>query len=218
MRFIYVLFVLFTLNTNSQVLFTGNHLIEPYFGFPNVSKYMPILSLGQDPKNVNEYRGLSPSGIRYSYMLTDDISFGVDIIYNYNVQKYISTDTVFQGGNWSYSSYEGKQKQTRLRFQGRLNFHIPIDQPNADTYIGIGFGTNNRWIKEYQRKNISSDASNPYLDWVLTRKVSGSDAILIPFSMRVCYGYRYYFNYNLGFVGEIGIGGPLVSIGLSYKL
>ena len=31
------------------------------------------------------------------------------------------------------------------------------------------------------------------------------------------YGYRYYFNYSLGIVGEIGIGGPLISFGLSYK-
>jgi hypothetical protein len=192
-------------NSFSQSLFVGNHVIEPYIGFPNVTKYVPMLALSQEPENITNYVGLPPSGFRYSYMLTDDISFGVDVIFDRSRKDFVSTDTVFQNGGWEYLSYEGQRTQTRLRLQARMNFHIPISQPNADSYIGLGFGTNNRWIKDYK-------------NGVLDRELKGSDAILIPFSMRVCYGYRYYFNYNLGIVGEIGIGGPLISFGLSYKL
>jgi hypothetical protein len=197
--------VLLCFNTFSQSLFIGNHIIEPYIGFPNVTKYVPILALSQEPDSITSYVGLPPSGFRYSYMLTDDISFGVDVIFDRGRKDFVSTDTVFQNGGWQYLTYEGQRTQTRLRLQARLNFHIPISQPNADSYIGLGFGTNNRWIKDYK-------------NGVLDRELKGSDAILIPFSMRVCYGYRYYFNYNLGIVGEIGVGGPLVSFGLSYKL
>jgi hypothetical protein len=219
MRILKILFgVLLSFNTFSQALFVGNHVIEPYIGFPNVTKYLPMLALSQEPQNVTSYVGLPPSGFRYSYMLTDDISFGVDVIFDRSKKEFVSTDTVFQNGGWEYLSYEGQRTQTRLRLQARLNFHIPIDQPNADSYIGIGFGTNSRWLKEYRKQNTSSDLLNPNFEWVLQRKVSGSDAILIPFSMRVCYGYRYYFSYNLGIVGEIGVGGPLFSFGLSYKL
>jgi len=217
MKIVKLLFVFLAFSVNSQVLFTGNHVIEPYYGFPNVSKYLPILSLGEDPNNINKFRGLSPSGFRYSYMLADDISVGVDFIYSRNVMEYVTTDTVFQNGNWQYNSYEAKRNQTRLRVHARINFHLPIDQPNADSYIGIGFGTNSRWIKDFRKQATSTDPLNPNLDWVLQREVSGSDAILIPFSMRVYYGYRYYFSYNLGITGEIGVGGPLLSIGLTYK-
>jgi hypothetical protein len=206
MRIFKILIGIFiSFNSFSQSLFVGNHIIEPYVGFPNVTKYFPILALNQEPKNVTSYAGLPPSGFRYSYMLTDDISFGVDVIFDRSRKDFVSTDTVFQNGGWQYLSYEGQRTQTRLRLQARLNFHIPISQPNADAYIGLGFGTNNRWIKDYK-------------NGVLDRELKGSDAILIPFSMRVCYGYRYYFNYNLGIVGEVGVGGPLLSIGLSYKL
>ena len=206
MRIFKILFgVLLSLNASSQSLFVGNHIIEPYIGFPNVIKYVPVLALSQEHENVTSYFGLPPSGFRYSYMLTDDISFGVDVIFDRSRKDFVSTDTIFQNGGWQYLSYKGQRTQTRLRLQARLNFHIPISQPNADSYIGLGFGSNNRWVKDYK-------------NGVLDRELKGSDAILIPFSMRVCYGYRYFFNYNLGIVGEIGIGGPLVSLGLSYKL
>jgi len=197
--------LLLSFSTYSQSLFVGNHVIEPYVGFPNVTKYIPILALSQEPQNVTNYVGLPPSGLRYSYMLTDDISFGLDVIFDRSKKDFVSTDTVFQNGGWEYLSYEGQRTQTRLRLQARLNFHIPISQPNADSYIGIGFGSNNRWVKDYKNGELE-------------QRLSGADAILIPFSMRVCYGYRYYFSYNLGIVGEIGVGGPLFSFGLSYKL
>ena len=206
MRIFKILFgVLLSFNASSQSLFVGNHVIEPYIGFPNVTKYIPMLALSQEPENVTSYVGLPPSGFRYSYMLTDDISFGVDVIFDRSRKQFVSTDTVFQNGGWEFLSYEGQRTQTRLRLQARMNFHLPISQPNADSYIGLGFGSNNRWVKDYK-------------NGVLDRELKGADAILIPFSMRVCYGYRYYFNYNLGIVGEIGIGGPLLSFGLSYKL
>jgi hypothetical protein len=206
MRIFKILFgVIISFNTFSQSLFVGNHVIEPYIGFPNVTKYVPMLALSQEPENITSYVGLPPSGLRYSYMLTDDISFGVDVIFDRSKKDFVSTDTVFQNGGWEYNSYSGERIQTRLRLQGRLNFHLPITQPNADSYIGLGFGTNNRWVRDYK-------------NGVLDRELKGSSAILIPFSMRVCYGYRYYFSYRLGIVGEIGIGGPLLSFGLSYKI
>jgi hypothetical protein len=206
MRILKILFgLLISFSTYSQSLFVGNHVIEPYIGFPNVTKYVPMLALSQEPENITSYVGLPPSGLRYSYMLTDDISFGVDVIFDRSKKDFVSTDTVFQNGGWEYNSYSGERIQTRLRLQGRLNFHLPITQPNADSYIGLGFGTNNRWVRDYK-------------NGVLDRELKGSSAILIPFSMRVCYGYRYYFSYRLGIVGEIGIGGPLLSFGLSYKV
>ena len=207
MRIFKILFgVLLSFNATSQSLFIGNNIIEPYIGFPNVTKYVPMLALSQEPDSVTSYVGLPPSGFRYSYMLTDDISFGVDLIFDRSKKDFVSTDTIFdQNVGWQYLSYEGQRIQTRLRLQVRMNFHIPISQPNADSYIGLGFGSNNRWVKDYK-------------NGVLDRKLKGEDAILIPFSMRVCYGYRHYVNYNLGIVGEIGIGGPLLSFGLSYKL
>lgn len=192
-------------NSFSQTLFVGNQMIETYVGFPNVTKYLPMLALSQEPDSITNYSGIPPSGLRYTYMLTDDISFGVDVIFDRSRKDFVSTDTVFQNGGWEYLSYEGQRIQTRLRLQFRMNFHLPISQPNADSYIGLGFGTNNRWLKDYKNGKLE-------------QRLSGADAILIPFSLRVCYGYRYYFNYKLGVVGEIGIGGPLLSFGLSCRL
>lgn len=46
-------------------------------------------------------------------------------------------------------------------------------------------------------------------------KFSGS---LLPISMRLCTGIRYYFTPNIGLNAEIGVGGPIVSGGLSIKI
>ena len=49
MRVFIILFgVIISFNTFSQSLFVGNHVIEPYIGFPNVTKYVPMLALSQD--------------------------------------------------------------------------------------------------------------------------------------------------------------------------
>jgi hypothetical protein len=42
MRILKLLFgLVISFNSLSQSLFVGNHLIEPYIGFPNVTKYIP---------------------------------------------------------------------------------------------------------------------------------------------------------------------------------
>jgi hypothetical protein len=75
----------------------------------------------------------------------------------------------------------------------------------SDSYLGLGFGTNNKWKKTSENGNV-------------IEKISGSEAVILPFSLRLCYGYRYFFNYNWGIHGEVGFGGPLLSLGLSYKI
>jgi hypothetical protein len=92
-----------------------------------------------------------------------------------------------------------------LRVQVRMNFHFLASNAMSDSYLGVGFGTNNKWKKISENGNV-------------IEKISGSEAVIFPFSLRLCYGYRYFFNYNWGINGEVGLGGPLLSLGLSYKI
>ena len=42
--------------------------------------------------------------------------------------------------------------------------------------------------------------------------------LLIPVSARIALGMRYYFNNNIGINSELGIGGPMLSVGVSVRL
>jgi hypothetical protein len=211
MKFIIFSFLFFfATKINAQILFAGNHVIEGYFGMPNMARFSGGLNfMTADINNgeITKFAGLAPSGIRYSYMITDNLSFGVDLIYNTSNITRSSTDTIYNGitGQWIYEQSTTKDITKRLRFHARINFHLETGRPEADSYFGIGVGSNNRWI--------SRTKNNEFIE-----TLEGSDASFLPFSMRICYGYRYFFGYNWGISGEVGLGGPLLSLGVSYKL
>lgn len=203
-----ILFV--SVRSNSQILFAGNQVIEAYLGMPNMARLtggLNLMTAEMNPGEVTKFKGLAPSGVRYTYMLTENLSFGVDLIYNSSNVTRVKYDTLYDGvsGQWLYTDTTFQDISQRIRFHARMNFHIQTGRPEADSYIGIGFGTNNRWIQTIK-------------DGKTAKIAKGEDASLLPFSMRICYGYRYFFGYNWGISGEVGLGGPLLSLGLAYKL
>lgn len=195
--------------SNSQILFAGNQIVEGYLGLPNMARFSGGINFFTSEISTGEitrFRGIAPSGIRYSYMISENFSIGFDLMYNSSNITTSTTDTIYNGitGEWTYQQSTNQNITNRLRFHARMNFHIQTSRPESDSYFGIGFGSNNRWIESYKNN-------------VFVEKLKGSDASILPVSMRICYGYRYFFGYNWGVSGEIGLGGPLISLGASYK-
>lgn len=185
-------------------------MIEAYLGMPNMARLtggLNLMTAEMNPGEVTKFKGLAPSGVRYTYMLTENLSFGVDLIYNSSNVTRVKYDTLYDGvsGQWLYTDTTFQDISKRLRLHVRMNFHIQTGRPEADSYFGIGIGSNNRWMNRYKNE-------------ILVDQPKDFDTTLLPFSMRICYGYRYFFGYNWGISGEVGLGGPLLSLGLAYKL
>ena len=190
----------------SQISFTSNQLIEPYLGFPNLGRLSAqITDTSILEKQDQKFSGIGPSGFHYSYMLSDAFSLGIDLIYNSLSEKYRTSQDVFMNNTWTTINKNMLVSTQRLRIHVRMNFHFSAFTDMSDSYLGLGFGTNNKWKKTSENGNV-------------IEKISGSEAVIFPFSLRLCYGYRYFFNYNWGIHGEVGLGGPLLSLGLSYKI
>jgi hypothetical protein len=210
MRIILFSLLLLISNENrAQILLAGNQIVEGYLGMPNMTRFSGGINLFTSEINTGEvtrFRGIAPSGIRYSYMISENLSFGFDLMYNSSNVTTSTTDTIYNGitGQWTYQQTSNQTITNRLRFHARMNFHIPTGRPESDSYFGVGIGSNSRWIKSYENN-------------VFIEEIKGSEAVVLPFSMRLCYGYRYFFGYNWGVSGEVGLGGPLFSIGASYK-
>jgi hypothetical protein len=153
--------------------------------------------------NVN-YNGLAPSGLRLMYMVGDDISIGMDFIYTQASATYTKVDTSFFNNQWNYVSNDYFITKKRFRPQFRVNLHLGALDPNLDQYIGLAVGGNMRWRNVYINDSLVSSAPNA-LDFV------------IPVSFRICYGFQYFVNYNLALTGELGLGGPILQGGLTYR-
>jgi hypothetical protein len=187
-------------NLFSQAVSTGNFIFDAYYGAPNFGKsFFQTIEDAAGTQNFSA-TGIGPAGLRGEYMIGETFGLGFDVIYNSNNIKYNEVDSFNTN---IINSYE--RTMNRLRVQMRFNFHFNLTNPNLDAYFGVAAGTNTRFRKYYVNGVESSNDT-----------FTGSGT-LIPFSLRVCTGMRYYFNQNFGLNAEIGLGGPLISGGLSVK-
>lgn len=199
-----------TMKCLAQANYTGNIIIDPYYGFPNFGK---SFASNFESSNSSDFKvkGLGPLGLRAEYMVADRMGVGVDVIYNsYDLQyKNTQTDSVYDGNTdtWTANSTttNNEYKMQRLRVQLRFNYHFEVSNPMLDAYFGVGAGSNNRYRKAYENGvevNDETDLGN---------------FTLLPVSFRICTGMRYYFSQNIGINAELGLGGPFISAGISAR-
>lgn len=187
-------------NTANAQVEQGNVIIDPYYGGPNFGKsFFDLFTTDNNIQGV-ELTGIGPCGGRVEYLLADNFGLGIDFIYN----SVAGTGTIdsLNGDGTIARSYDTKLYSRRFRVHLRANYHF-VQTDALDAYLGFGAGTNTRTI------GITSDYPN--FD---EGNVSGA---IIPVSFRVAIGTRYYFTDNIGINAELGIGGPVVSAGLSIK-
>jgi hypothetical protein len=206
------LFLALGISSNIKAQATmGSFIIDPYYGFPNFGSNFAKAFEGSGNSGL-EVKSLGPIGIRGEYVIADRFGLGLDVIYNDYDLRYTATqtDSLYDGttGTWSATTTSSSNRYVmqRLRVQARMNYHFETNNPNFDAYFGVGAGTNNRFRKAYV-DGTEVTASDGGL----------SNITLIPFSIRVCTGFRYYFAENIGVNMELGLGGPLVSAGLSMR-
>jgi hypothetical protein len=194
-------------NVNAQANSQGNFIVDAYYGAPNIGK--KFYSSIEDASGTSSFKatGIGPMGIRAEYMVADRVGVGVDVIYNSNNVTYTAIDSTYNGNTdtWTASNHDYKRTMNRVRVQARFNYHFDVSNPDLDAYFGVGAGTNSRYRKFYDNGTE-----------VLSDDFKGSGT-LIPVSFRLCTGLRYYFTENIGVNAEIGLGGPLVSAGLSVR-
>ena len=178
----------------------GNIIIDPYYGYPNFGR--SFFDLFVDENNIDgvQLNAFGPAGLRAEYMLADNFGMGIDFIYN-GVSGSGTIDSLNTDGT-TFASYDTKLYMRRFRIQLRANYHF-VQTGSLDAYVGFGAGTNFRQI------GIKTDYPNVDDESI--------GATLIPVSARIALGARYYFTDNIGFNTELGLGGPLLSLGVSLK-
>jgi len=196
---------LFCVSGQAQGLFRGNVVLNAYAGYPNFLRLNMAASEGIPSSANASYVGLAPSGLRFMYMASDDVSIGLDLMYGMANVQYTSTDSSFFNGEWLTQQHSYLIKKQRFRPQFRVDFHLGSMDPNLDQYLGLAIGGNMR------KREV-------YMDNLLIDQTPSELGIVIPVSFRFCYGFRYFIDYNFAVGGEFGLGGPLMQLSLSYRI
>ena len=188
--------------SNAQAVETGNIIIDPYYGYPNFGRgIVQVITSYEDLSEANiKPTVIGPAGLRFEYMVADNFGIGFDFIYN-SAAITFDKDSL-NSDNTVHSTYEVNAYSRRYRFQIRANYHF-VQEDNFDAYVGFGAGSNTRSIR------FTTDYPN--------YRNNGGSGSLLPFSARIALGTRYFFSDNIGLNLELGIGGPLISGGLSFK-
>lgn len=186
-------------NTVSAQVEQGNFILDAYYGYPNFGKKLADgVNTASSEITVG---GIGPAGMRLEYMLADNFGLGIDFIYN-STNLSFTADSLNLDGS-VYRTYDVKSSMQRIRVMLRANYHF-VQTDAMDAYVGFGAGTNNRiW-------GIKTDFPN-YDDESIY-------ATALPVSARIALGTRFYFTQNIGLNVELGVGGPLISGGLSIKI
>lgn len=205
-----VMAVMFVFNVTGQANTKFNMVNDPYYGFPNYTGLFPglkssILGAVKDDENISNIhsRGSGPTGLRTEFFLNNWFGIGVDAIYSGSSVSYDRLDSIVDGISYT-NSYE--RKMSRVRIQARFNFHFPVKSKRLDMYAGIGIGSNAKYRTTFVN-GVKTDDKSGFWDGFPT----------IPISMRTCWGFRYYFSKFVGMNFEVGIGGPLISTGVSSR-
>ena len=196
-RLIFIISVVLSLTDHtgySQIVERKSTTVEVYVGYPDWWKILFKSVLGSSGAyNINT-KGQGPFGFRLDHILTNRIGLGLDMWYaNTRITGiYNPSNTVTKANNITFDA-----NLLRLNAIAKMTIHLAKSN-KFDPYVHFGFGY------LYSRYNFNSS----------NKAVYNVDNPLPQITGRAGIGLKYYATPELGFVLDVGVGGPLISIGV----
>ena len=179
----------------AQELKKGAFQLDVFYGGPNlVTRLLDSdLTLSGSSTKVS---GFGPIGIRGEYMISDMVSFGLEVHHATSKVRY----------TWNGSNpYEDQWTINRTRIYPRFAVHFGKDNLDIFWHLGVGYAL---WNSKYEVIR-NSDPDNNFR--------SAEFKAPNGFAVRTGIGARYYFTQSFGVNMDVGLGGPLVTFGVSGK-
>ncbi len=178
---------------HSQIVVKKSTTVEVYYGYPDWWKIIFRAATGSSGiYNINT-RGQGPIGLRLDHILTKRMGLGLDVWYvNTNITGIYNPSKVISASN----NVSFNANLTRVNAILKMTIHL-AKHDKFDPYLHFGIGY------LYSRYNFNST----------NRSVYNQDNPLPQVTGRVGMGLKYYFNPEIGMLIDVGLGGPLISIG-----
>ena len=192
--------------SKAQMLEANDGVIEFSLGFPNLKPLTDdpsgILHSGFDLGNSST-RSFGQFILKGEYFIAERIgvagAFNYGYFHSYDevmVDEYNGTT-----GQVTTKTYFYEAKVHKARFAVGFNFHA-LRTARCDSYFGFQAGVK-RAGGTYQTNDPSAKGN--------------MSVFVFPIAMRLHYGLRIFFNEFFAANMELGIGGPLVNVGVTYK-
>jgi hypothetical protein len=180
------------LKAQEQPVGPGDNIIDVFYGTPFL--YTSVLrNTYAKPGMDHSLRTFGQFGLRVEKMLGEFWGLGLEA-------TYAKTDISYKDSllrNFAAGV-------TKYRILARVNYHF-LTSSKFDSYLALGAGY--AGLTYYQSEPGANKLStNSYI------------ASLAPVAIRLGYGVRYFFTSYICVSAEIGIGGPLLTAGLSFKI
>ena len=186
--------------------------IQVYAGGPSLLKMaFNISSKYQDEFTYSGYPGL---GLTLDYKLKSWVSIGAEFNYRYGQIDFDISDSAFYEAvndrfdivNTAFNPFgHYSLKIPRYRFMANVNFHLLKETSASDLYFSLGIGVN-RLKPQLYLNNQNLEILNRYIGF-----------ISLPVAYRISMGYAYHFTPSIGIFGELGVGGPVFSGGITAR-
>ncbi len=181
-------------------LMKGDVLIEAHYGLPNL--ITSIVRIAVQVGNTNfTASGIGPFGARILYQYEEKISAGFEFNYADSDIGYSSTGLDSLGNT---VLYDYRFELPRMRFMARVDLILFQDE-TFDVYGTGGLGVN------YTRVRFTTNDPDAFIE-------EYDLPFFLPVAYRIGMGGRFFVAPFLGIHGEIAIGGPFMSGGLTIKL
>ncbi|MBI3133249.1 MAG: hypothetical protein HYZ14_01105 [Bacteroidetes bacterium] len=193
-------------SSSAQMLEEGDLVVEAGIGFPNVKPFVYIPgAVAHNSFSPFEKQGHSYGQfiVKGEFMMADKIGVMAALNYGYftgyEESEYYDWDPVTQTN--VLKTYYYDIRIHKLRFTGGFNFHI-IRTSRADCYLGFLAGG--------KKSYANAETNDPY--------VSGEvQTFSFPAAFRVHFGTRFFVTDAVAINMELGLGGPAISFGATYK-
>lgn len=151
---------------------------------------------------------IKPIMLKFDMDITPKKSIGLQLIYNGFTSSGTRLDSIWVPATGTYTVEEKSTQYTmnRFRVQATFTWHFYHKNPLFESFFYTGLG----WSRKYRKYRVGNES--PSYD-----EAPVFDIINFPVSIRLAYGFRFNFTERFGLQTEIGLGGPLLSIGLSAK-
>ncbi len=212
-KIIFYLFIILPSIGISQSLEKEDFVIDIQMGIPNLSYFRSTINgvnhfLDPNSQMIEKHKSIGQFIINSEFFLTDKFGFTIGGNYGYYYDYKEFEETIYDGNTNTSSTviYFAERILHRYRFYIGPNFHF-IRSDRLDTYLGLKGG-----IKSYKIK--TKDNLTPDLKYLGFE----NSTFEFPVGFRVCYGLRFFPTEHLAINTEFGLGGPLLSFGLTYKV
>ena len=191
----------------------GSLFFTPNYTISHNLFYDTIDTLSFQTEELTTDLKIKPILAKFSFKINERSSLGIQCIYNGYIASGTNIDSIWVEGSQSYTVNRYRTKFVMNRFRVQLLYirHFQHKNPRFESSFYTALGWSNKFRKYYENdQEVNSSNSTPFAGGFGTE-------VNNPISIRLAYNVCINLSDRLGLYTEFGLGGPLLTIGLTTK-